>query len=152
MQTKLDPETVPGSDPGSVYTTVTRTSEGYTAIRRLSKYCYRIRAERFDKAPLMTLNDQKLIAELTASGINIVDNGTRLQMFCFDINEALANLGLFTQILLMKEAHLVLALPQGTDAGGLAMDAKLDAANARAALADVSATEAVTIPKEPVKN
>lgn len=130
----ITPSTVPGTDPGSIYTVIGRTKHGYVAIRRLSKYCYRVRCAKFDGTPLVTVSDQELITNLTKHGIKIGDEGKYLSAFGYNANLVLAAAGTMMKVLYVIEPTPDTYLEAGTDEDYLAIDKQIDEEKAKQAL------------------
>ena len=140
----LSPSYVAGTDPGSTYKVIVRTTEGYVAIRRLSKYGYRIRCERFDGKPLITIQDAQIISSLVQAGYSISQDGKRVSTMRFDKHEAIACGGQLTGIVLMREVSHVDALPVGNEEAALEYDKKLDAQKAAKEAAKLKAKSEIS--------
>lgn len=144
----ITPSTVPGTDPGSVYTVIGRTRMGYVAIRRLSKYCYRVRCGRFDGEALLTIDSQDLITMLTKHGIKINDGGKHLSSFGYSPATALAAVGTMMSVLYVNEPGPDAYLPAGTDPIYLEIDKQIDDEKAKIELKK-AAPEITIVPKDP---
>lgn len=145
----MSPSTVPGTDPGSVYTVIGRTRLGYVAIRRLSKYCYRVRCARFDGEPLVTIDSQDMITTLTKHAIKINDGGKHLSSFGYSQATALAAVGTMMSVLYVVEPGPDTYLEPGTDKDYVEIDKQIDDEKAKQALKHVAPEINVVAPKDP---
>jgi hypothetical protein len=74
----IEPTHIAGASPGATYRIVARTDGGYIAVRRVGGKAFRIRAERWDHAPLVVKGDEASIDKIQALRMGIRDNGARI--------------------------------------------------------------------------
>jgi hypothetical protein len=150
--TPLTPKTVEGTDPGSVYTVVARSLDGYIAIRRILKYFYRLRAERFDSKPLVDVNDPAIIAAIINAGMAIRNGGTRVTGVSPNKTELCNLISMLEAVLFRREIAFIETLPEGSDPLFVKEDARIDAAKLKQALSEVGEGVVSEGSKDPFKN
>ncbi len=136
----LKPAYVEGQDPGSAYQVVVRTARAYVGVRRLSKYAYRVRCERFDKKPLLTINDQALMVSLSQMKLKIGKDAIRVSGTFFSQQQASNACAVLTELLLFND-NLLAEIPHCNDEQFIKIDAQIDGQKAlkAAAAGDASA-------------
>lgn len=136
----LTPSYIEGQDPGSTYKVIARSARGYVGVRRLSKYAYRIRCERFDKTQLLTVNDQALMVSLHQMKLKVGQDGKRVSGTFLGQRLVLDACAALTALLLSNEKDLD-TMENCADPHYLDVDAKIDAQKnmQKAAAGDIDA-------------
>jgi len=121
----LEPTAIEGRTPGVVYHVLVRTQLGYVAARRIAPKLVRLRAERFDKQPLV--DAKTLVTELVPMGFYPAgENNYRLAIVALDVGKLPFLIGKLTECLLSQTFKLD-ALPVQEEPNALSMQAALEA-------------------------